>query len=120
MTGPYVTAGSCNNQKPTCTMSILPQKLEFSADILAAMNDLKAAAAVPKWGSESPEAAAAADSSNSYGPTSRRNVFMGELRQMGIKNPDQIAVPSVRNDAAFLWTTVGAFNKATIGAEFLV
>lgn len=85
------------------------QKLEFSADILAAMNDLKAAAVIPKWGSESPEAAAAADdgSSSSYGPTSRRNVFVGELRQMGIKNPDKVAVASVRNDAAFLYTTVG-------------
>jgi len=32
---------------------------------------------------------------------------MGELKQMGIKNPDMIAVPSTRNDAAFLFTVVG-------------
>jgi hypothetical protein len=41
------------------------------------------------------------------GPSSRRNVFMGELKQMGIKAPDQIATPSVRNDSAFLFTVVG-------------
>lgn len=85
------------------------QKLEFSADILAVMNDLNKAGAVPKWGRESPEAHSDDSSSNSglTGPTARRNVFMGELKQMGIKAPDQIAVPSTRNDAAFLWTTVG-------------
>lgn len=34
-------------------------------------------------------------------------MFMGELKQMGIKNPDLIAIPSTRNDAAFLFTVVG-------------
>jgi hypothetical protein len=44
------------------------------------------------------------------GPSSRRNVFMGELKQMGIKAPDQIATPSVRNDSAFLFTVVGEWR----------
>jgi hypothetical protein len=34
------------------------QKLEYSADILSALKDLQAAAALPKWGCESPEAQA--------------------------------------------------------------
>lgn len=55
-----------------------------------------AAGALKKWG------AAATDS------LVRRNVFMGELKQSGIKAPDQIAVPSVRNDAAFLTAVTGA------------
>jgi hypothetical protein len=54
------------------------QKLEFSSDVLAAMNDLKEAGAVPKWGCEAPEAAAAAAAANSNaqldpaGPSARR------------------------------------------------
>ena len=59
------------------------------------MNDLKEAGAVPTWGS------AVNDS------LQRRNVFLGELKQMGILSPDQLATPSVRDDAAFLFTTVG-------------
>jgi hypothetical protein len=72
------------------------QKLEYSADVLAAMNALQAAGAIPKWGSAA-----------TSGTLSRRNVFMGELKQMGIKSPDRMAIPSVRNDAAFLTTVVG-------------
>lgn len=33
--------------------------------------------------------------------------MLGELRQVGIKTPDAIGVPSVRNDAAFLAAVVG-------------
>ena len=33
--------------------------------------------------------------------------MMGELRQIGIKEPEVIGVPSVRNDAAFLAAVVG-------------
>jgi hypothetical protein len=79
------------------------QKLEFSADVLSDMKELQAAGALPKWGKE-----AAANS------LSRRNVFMGELKQMGIKSPDKIAVPSIRNDAAFLITTVGEEQGAEL------
>ena len=53
------------------------QKLEFSSDVLDAMNALKAAGAVPKWGCESPEAGAAG--------TTRQNKFNGELKMAGIK-----------------------------------
>ena len=60
------------------------------------MEDLKKAGAIPLWGSAL------------NGSLERRNVFLGELKQMGIKAPDQLATPSVRDDMAFLTTTVGA------------
>jgi hypothetical protein len=82
-------------------------KFQFSAGILECMQDLKNAGANPKWG-------AATES------LSRRNVFQGELRQVGIKNPDKIAVPSVRNDAAFLATvTVSTSLLAVIAGAVL-
>lgn len=70
------------------------------------------AGTLPKWGVAS-----------EGGTMTRRNVFMGELKQMGIKQPDQIATPSVRNDAAFLFSTVGeaghpwAVSPARTGAR---
>ncbi|KXZ55454.1 hypothetical protein GPECTOR_2g1003 [Gonium pectorale] len=57
---------------------------------------LREAGVTRKWGSELTDA------------LRRRNVFIGELRQVGIKNPDKIAVPSVRNDAAFLFSVVAS------------
>jgi hypothetical protein len=53
------------------------QKLEYSSDVLDAMNALKAAGAVPKWGCESPESGSAG--------TTRQNKFNGELKMAGIK-----------------------------------
>lgn len=81
-------------------------KLEFSSDILDAMNALKAAGAVPKWGCESPESGGAG--------TTRQNKFNGELKMAGIKSPDQLATPSVRNDAAFLFTVTGVFSVLAV------
>ncbi len=49
-------------------------KFDYSADVLSAMEALKAAGAAPKWGA------------GTEGLT-RRNVFQGELRQVGIKQP---------------------------------
>ena len=59
------------------------------------MSALQEAGLVPTWGS-------AMNSS-----LQRRNVFLGELKQMGILSPEQLATPSIRDDAAFLFTTVG-------------
>eukprot|EP00877_Chromochloris_zofingiensis_P013381 jgi/Chrzof1/8297/Cz03g05090.t1 len=78
------------------------QRFDYSGDILAAMEDLKTAGVLKKWGT------AVEDN------LQRRNVFMGELKQMGIKQPDKIAVPSVRNDAAFLATVVGVFSVLAV------
>ncbi len=67
------------------------QKFSVSKGILECMEELKQAELNPKWGKASTG-------------LSRRNVFQGELRQVGIKSPEAIAKPSVRNDAAFLIT----------------
>ena len=43
--------------------------------------------------------------------------IQGELRQVGIKNPEKIAIPSIRNDAAFLVTvtrTLQTFVRFTL------
>ena len=42
----------------------------------------------------------------------RRNVFMNEIKRAGIQDPEAIAKPSVRNDAAFLITVVGSTSVA--------
>lgn len=54
-----------------CRAVLREQKLDYSKDVLTAMQALQAAGAVPQWGSEQSEALV------------RRNVFMGELRQVG-------------------------------------
>uniref|UniRef100_M1C688 Uncharacterized protein n=1 Tax=Solanum tuberosum TaxID=4113 RepID=M1C688_SOLTU len=38
---------------------------------------------------------------------SRRTTSLRELTTLGIKNAENLAIPSVRNDAAFLFTVVG-------------
>uniref|UniRef100_A0A453DA92 Uncharacterized protein n=1 Tax=Aegilops tauschii subsp. strangulata TaxID=200361 RepID=A0A453DA92_AEGTS len=38
---------------------------------------------------------------------SRRTTSLRELTNLGIKNAENLAIPSVRNDAAFLFTVVG-------------
>jgi len=37
----------------------------------------------------------------------RLQIFVGDLKQAGIMNPETIGLPSTRNDLAFLVTTVG-------------
>jgi hypothetical protein len=78
------------------------QKLEFSADVKAAFDALSAAGALPKWGAGTEVLPA------------RRPIMTGELRQMGIKNPEQLAVPSTRNDAAFLTSVVLGFSVLAV------
>ena len=38
---------------------------------------------------------------------------------MGIKKPEMVAIPSVRNDAAFLFTTVGVTSVVAVAGGFL-
>jgi len=38
---------------------------------------------------------------------------------VGIKKPEGVAVPSVRNDAAFLYTTVGVTSVVAVAGGFL-
>eukprot|EP00899_Mesostigma_viride_P010987 jgi/Mesvir1/19890/Mv13171-RA.1 len=49
----------------------------------------------------------------------RRNVFVRELSMVGLKNPDKLAVPSVRDDMAFLVTVVGAASVLAVAGLFL-
>lgn len=46
----------------------------------------------------------------------RRNTFIRELTTMGIKNAEELAIPSVRNDAAFLGTVVGVTSFVAVVA----
>lgn len=76
---------------------------EYTIDILNAMEALSKEGAVPKWGSGLQD-------------LERRNVFIGELSRLGIKKPDLIGKPSVRNDAAFLYTLVGFTSVVAVAA----
>lgn len=79
------------------------QRQEYTIDISNAMEELSKEGAVPKWGCGLQE-------------LDRRNVFIGELSKAGIKKPDLIGKPSVRNDAAFLYTLVGVTSVIAVAA----
>lgn len=77
-------------------------KYEITADIKKACENLKSAGTLKKWGIETetlPE---------------RRPISIGELRMMGIKDPQAIAQISVRNDAAFLISVVGVSSVLAV------
>lgn len=79
------------------------QRQEYTIDILNAMEALSKEGAVPKWGCGLQD-------------LDRRNVFIGELSRVGIKKPNLIGTPSVRNDAAFLYTLVGVTSVVAVAA----
>ncbi len=85
------------------------EKLLYSADVAAALKDLGAAGALPKWGA-----------ALTNPPLTRRNVMLGELRQVGIKSPESVARPTVRNDLAFLVTVVGGSSVLAVLAGALL
>jgi hypothetical protein len=78
------------------------QKQEESKAVLESVQALAAAGALKKWG------AALEDLPQ------RSSVMVGELRMVGVKQPERIAQLSVRNDAAFLWTTVGVSSLLAV------
>ncbi|CAL8463088.1 g2622 [Coccomyxa elongata] len=82
-------------------------KYEYSGDILQAMNKLKEGGVLKKWGAELEE------------PYDRRNVFLGDLKRVGVLNPSGIGVASIRNDKAFLFTVVGVTSVLAVAAGFL-
>ena len=49
----------------------------------------------------------------------RVNVFQGELKRVGVKNTGAIATPTIRNERAFLITTVGVTSVLAVAAGFL-
>ena len=59
------------------------QKQEASGEILQAMNALKEGGVTQKWGAALQE------------PFQRRNVFMGELKRVGVLNPQAIGIASI-------------------------
>ena len=79
------------------------QRKEYAIDILNALEALSKEGATPKWGCGLEQ-------------VSRRNVFIGELSRVGIKKPELIGKPSVRNDAAFLVTLVGVTSVIAVVA----
>lgn len=85
------------------------EKLAFSKDVAAALKEVAATGALPKWG-------AGLDNP----PLQRRPVALGELRLVGIKAPDAVAKPTVRNDAAFLATVVGGSSILAVLAGALL
>lgn len=93
-----------------CSLKRAPpsEKMEFAKDVAVALKDLGAAGALPKWGSASNP------------PLQRRSILLGELRQVGIKAPDKVAVPTIRNDAAFLLTVVGGSSVLAVLAGALL
>jgi hypothetical protein len=60
------------------------QKYAYSGDILQAMNALKEGGVLKKWGAELEK------------PYDRRNVFLGDLKRVGVLNPSGIGVASIR------------------------
>eukprot|EP01024_Parvocaulis_polyphysoides_P040882 TRINITY_DN3732_c0_g1_i3.p3 TRINITY_DN3732_c0_g1~~TRINITY_DN3732_c0_g1_i3.p3 ORF type:complete len:262 (-),score=32.99 TRINITY_DN3732_c0_g1_i3:38-823(-) len=77
-------------------------KQDASSEVMNAMRSMKEGGALTKWGA----------GANDIAP--RRNVNLGELRQMGIKNPENIAKTSVRNDAAFLLTVASVTSALAV------
>uniref|UniRef100_A0A0E0DIY0 Uncharacterized protein n=1 Tax=Oryza meridionalis TaxID=40149 RepID=A0A0E0DIY0_9ORYZ len=65
-----------------------------SEEVKQAMDQLKELGWAKRW------------SSQPY--VSRRTTSLRELTTLGIKNAENLAIPSVRNDAAFLFTVVGS------------
>ncbi|EAZ32146.1 hypothetical protein OsJ_16343 [Oryza sativa Japonica Group] len=65
-----------------------------SEEVKQAMDQLKELGWAKRW------------SSQPY--VSRRTTSLRKLTTLGIKNPENLAIPSVRNDAAFLFTVVGS------------
>ena len=63
------------------------EKQDASAAVLQAMTGLKEGGLLQKWGAELEE------------PFSRRNVFLGELKRVGVLNPSAIGVASIRESA---------------------
>jgi succinylarginine dihydrolase len=78
------------------------QKQEVSSRVLEALEGLQKENAIAKWGK-------ALD-----GTFTRRSVMIGELRNVGVKQPDQIAKPSVRNDTAFLGSVLGGSSIVAV------
>ncbi|KAL6219997.1 hypothetical protein ACLB2K_007755 [Fragaria x ananassa] len=89
------SSASASSAAPGVDLTTLQSAIEKkdSGAVKEALDQLKEAGWAKKW------------SSQPY--VSRRTTSLRELTTLGIKNAETLAVPSVRNDAAFLFTVVG-------------
>lgn len=95
---PFPAAASASSSSPAAPgidLSTLESAInkKDSDGVKEALNRLSEAGWAKKW------------SSQPY--LSRRTTSLRELTTLGIKNAETLAIPSVRNDAAFLFTVVG-------------
>ena len=111
------------------------QRSEASNEILTTLNSLKKEGALKKFGRRLEDGVDRRKLFNLQGRGRRYalpailiclhplpgpgNVFMGELRRVGVKVPDSIGKLSVRNDAAFLITVVGTTSVVAVAGGFL-
>lgn len=72
-------------------------KAEAATEVRNEMVALKESGNVTKWGIVTDEEL-----------SSRRSIGLGELRLIGVKNPEALASVSVRNEAAFLFSVVAS------------
>ncbi|KAM7261631.1 hypothetical protein ACFE04_020708 [Oxalis oulophora] len=86
---------SSANAIPSIDLSTLESSIakKDSDGVKAALDQLKESGWAKRWGSQP------------Y--VSRRTTSVRELTSLGIINAENLAIPSVRNDAAFLFTVVG-------------
>ncbi|XP_022154135.1 uncharacterized protein LOC111021464 isoform X1 [Momordica charantia] len=87
-----ITASSAASTVDLTTLQSAVDKKDSNA-VKEALDQLREVGWAKKWGSQP------------Y--VSRRTTSLRELTTLGIKNAENLAIPSVRNDAAFLFTVVG-------------
>ncbi|CAI9758266.1 unnamed protein product [Fraxinus pennsylvanica] len=87
--------GASSSTAPGIDLTTLQSAVEKkdSGAVKKALDQLSEIGWAKKWGSQP------------Y--VSRRTTSLRELTTLGIKNAENLAIPSVRNDAAFLFTVVG-------------
>lgn len=91
-----VAAAASSSAAPGVDLKALQAAIDKkdSEEVKQAMDQLKELGWAKRW------------SSQPY--VSRRTTSLRELTTLGIKNAENLAIPSVRNDAAFLFTVVGS------------
>ncbi|KAL5751811.1 hypothetical protein ACOSQ2_022318 [Xanthoceras sorbifolium] len=93
---PKIKASSSSAAAPGVDLKTLQSAIakKDSNAVKEALDQLREVGWAKKW------------SSQPY--VSRRTTSLRELTSLGIKNAENLAIPSVRNDAAFLFTVVGS------------
>ncbi|GJP29409.1 hypothetical protein CLOM_g16675 [Closterium sp. NIES-68] len=105
------STASASGASAASTAGLIPIALKPALDkrdseaLKVALECLKEAGSVTAWGS--------------YPNVARRTASVRELTQVGIKNAEKLAVPSVRNDALFLATVVGSTSIIAVVASQL-